>query len=58
MTHVEELSRGERFAFGSNWASFLSLLDDDRVREADKFAKEWAWGRNPQRQDLSRCGLW
>ena len=39
MTHVQELLRGERFAFGSNWASFLSLLDDDRVREAEKSLK-------------------
>lgn len=35
MTHVQKISRGERFAFGSNWAGFLHLLDDERIREAE-----------------------
>ena len=26
----------DRFAFGSNWASFLEVLDDDRIREAER----------------------
>lgn len=35
-THAEEIQRGERFAFGANWLSFLSVLNDTRIREAEK----------------------
>jgi 2-polyprenyl-6-hydroxyphenyl methylase/3-demethylubiquinone-9 3-methyltransferase len=31
-----EVRRGERFAFGENWASFLRLLTDDRIRTAER----------------------
>jgi 2-polyprenyl-6-hydroxyphenyl methylase/3-demethylubiquinone-9 3-methyltransferase len=34
--HAAELARGERFAFGANWARFLSVLDDDRIAEAER----------------------
>ena len=34
MTHAEELKKGERFEFGQNWASFLKVLDDERIAEA------------------------
>ena len=33
--HAIEVSAGERFAFGDNWTAFLTLLDDDRIREAE-----------------------
>ena len=33
-THGEEIRRGERFEFGSNWARFLSTLDDGRIAES------------------------
>ena len=36
MTHAEELKRGERFAFGQNWANFLRVLDDERISEAKR----------------------
>src|SRR5262245_58058173 len=32
-THVVE---GDRFPFGRNWASFLSLLDESRIQEAER----------------------
>lgn len=32
--HRAELSRGERFAFGENWANFLRVLDEDRIANA------------------------
>ena len=32
--HQKELQSGNRFAFGENWAQFLTLLDDERVNEA------------------------
>jgi len=30
----EEVASGSRFEFGKNWASFLRLLDEDRIRQA------------------------
>lgn len=33
--HQAEIERGERFAFGKNWAAFLTTLDDSRIREAE-----------------------
>jgi 2-polyprenyl-3-methyl-5-hydroxy-6-metoxy-1,4-benzoquinol methylase len=33
--HARELARGERFAFGSNWAAFLSVLDEERIAAAE-----------------------
>ena len=32
----EEQARGERFAFGENWRSFLASLDEERVRRAEE----------------------
>ncbi len=31
-----EVASGERFAFGANWARFLTRLNDDRITEAEK----------------------
>ena len=33
-THKQELTAGERYAFGANWARFLTVLDDDRIQSA------------------------
>jgi 2-polyprenyl-3-methyl-5-hydroxy-6-metoxy-1,4-benzoquinol methylase len=33
-THEQELNAGERYAFGANWARFLTVLDDDRILSA------------------------
>jgi len=33
-THAAEVARGERFEFGKNWASFLRVLDDERIANA------------------------
>lgn len=32
---AEEISRGERFAFGRNWSRFLSVLTETRIRDAE-----------------------
>jgi 2-polyprenyl-3-methyl-5-hydroxy-6-metoxy-1,4-benzoquinol methylase len=32
----EEIARGERFAFGANWRSFVRHIDDRRVAEAER----------------------
>ncbi|MGA2132444.1 MAG: class I SAM-dependent methyltransferase [Bryobacteraceae bacterium] len=34
-TPQEEISAGERFAFGENWHRFLSSLNEDRIRRAE-----------------------
>ena len=34
--HESEVGRGERFEFGKNWANFLKLLDDRRIRRAEE----------------------
>ena len=34
LAHEEEVRAGQRFEFGANWASFLSVLDDRRIEEA------------------------
>ncbi|MCC7177526.1 MAG: class I SAM-dependent methyltransferase [Acidobacteria bacterium] len=32
----QQVATGERFEFGRNWARFLSVLDDERIAEAEK----------------------
>lgn len=39
-THASEVAKGERFTFGENWTRFLSLLDDNRILEAENSLKE------------------
>ena len=36
----DEIRRGERFAFGENWSRFLEVLDEDRIREAERSLQE------------------
>src|SRR5467141_2182790 len=36
MRRSEEILGGKRFAFGENWARFLALLDDQRIRDAEE----------------------
>ncbi|MDP2035629.1 MAG: class I SAM-dependent methyltransferase [Polaromonas sp.] len=33
--HSSEVKSGERFQFGENWNRFLSVVDEDRIREAE-----------------------
>lgn len=33
-THSEEMTSGERFAFGANWSNFLTVLNEDRIQQA------------------------
>ena len=35
-SHLQEISRGERFEFGANWTRFLTVLDDFRVAQAEQ----------------------
>lgn len=34
-THAGEVAAGERFEFGANWARFLTLLNEDRIAQAE-----------------------
>ncbi len=34
--HADEIKAGSRFAFGENWARFLTEVDDGRIREAER----------------------
>jgi 2-polyprenyl-6-hydroxyphenyl methylase/3-demethylubiquinone-9 3-methyltransferase len=34
--HAAEVARGDRFEFGSNWARFLSVLDERRIESAER----------------------
>lgn len=38
--HAREVGAGERFEFGRNWASFLSVLDEERIAEAERSLRE------------------
>lgn len=38
--HAEEIEAGERFAFGANWSRFLQLLNDERMRDAERSLQE------------------
>lgn len=40
MTAGQEIEGGQRFAFGANWARFLSALDDERVSAAEDSLRE------------------
>ena len=39
-THGEEVQAGERFTFGANWRRFLSLLDEQRIAQAEKSLRD------------------
>ncbi|HEY2682942.1 MAG TPA: methyltransferase domain-containing protein [Steroidobacteraceae bacterium] len=36
MSAQQEIESGDRFAFGANWSSFLTLLDENRIAAAEK----------------------
>jgi len=39
--HGLEIESGERFKFGENWQAFLSLLNDERIIQAEKSIKKY-----------------
>ena len=39
-THADEVRAGERFEFGRNWRAFLSVLNDERIAEAERSLTE------------------
>jgi 2-polyprenyl-6-hydroxyphenyl methylase/3-demethylubiquinone-9 3-methyltransferase len=38
--HADEVSRGERFEFGKNWARFLTVLTDERIAQAERSLRD------------------
>ncbi len=40
IAHATEVSRGDRFEFGANWARFLSVLNEGRIAQAEKSLRE------------------
>jgi len=38
--HKKEIAQKNRFEFGKNWQRFLSILDEERILEAEKSLKE------------------
>lgn len=39
-SHSLEVAAGERFAFGENWSRFLSVLNEERILNAEKSLKD------------------
>lgn len=40
ITFEQEVKQGKRFEFGKNWQNFLSLLDNERIAEAENSLKK------------------
>jgi len=40
VTQNDQADETLRFAFGDNWSRFLDLLDEDRIREAERSLRE------------------
>ena len=38
--HATEVARGDRFEFGANWTRFLSVLNEDRIAQAEQSLRE------------------
>jgi 2-polyprenyl-3-methyl-5-hydroxy-6-metoxy-1,4-benzoquinol methylase len=38
--HADEVARGDRFEFGKNWSRFLTVLDEDRIAQAEQSLKD------------------
>jgi 2-polyprenyl-6-hydroxyphenyl methylase/3-demethylubiquinone-9 3-methyltransferase len=47
--HAAEVARGDRFEFGKNWARFLTVLDDERIAQAEGSLRDML-----ERQSLER----
>ncbi len=39
--HTIEVNQGDRFQFGKNWQAFLSVLDEDRIVQAENSLKDY-----------------
>ncbi|HET9130629.1 MAG TPA: class I SAM-dependent methyltransferase, partial [Terriglobia bacterium] len=39
--HASEVAAGKRFEFGKNWSQFLSLLNENRIANAEESLCDW-----------------
>lgn len=39
-SYQNEVTKGQRFEFGANWTRFLTVLDDERIAEAEKSLRD------------------
>ena len=39
--HAREVAQSERFQFGENWRRFLALLDEERIKIAERTLADW-----------------
>jgi len=54
--HTDEMKAGSRFAFGENWARFLSELNGDRIRQAEQSLCNMLKVKNLQRKRFLDMG--
>lgn len=52
----KEIKQGERFKFGENWERFLSVLNDERITEAEKSLKHMLKVENLQGKSFLDIG--
>lgn len=52
----QEVKAGDRFEFGENWKRFLSVLNDERIAEAEKSLKEMLEVENLQGKSFLDIG--
>lgn len=55
-TFEREVKRGYRFGFGKNWRSFLSVLNEERITEAEKSLKQMLEVENLQGKSFLDIG--
>ncbi|MBD1806554.1 methyltransferase [Microcoleus sp. FACHB-SPT15] len=56
ITFEEEVKQGDRFQFGENWKRFLSVLNDERIAEAEKSLQEMLEVENLQGKSFLDIG--
>lgn len=52
----DEVRSGQRFEFGANWASFLKVLDEDRIAEAERSLLDFLGGTDLEGQTFIDVG--
>lgn len=55
-THGAEVTSGERFEFGKNWSRFLSVLNDERIVQAETSLKNFLEVENLQGRSFLDIG--
>ena len=53
-----EVAERKRFNFGENWNRFLTVLDEEHIREAEKSLKQMLEAENLEGKFISGYRLW